>query len=76
LVSRGTNALRKRLVPCSGKETDEKMHRAMAEEHPKSKLQEEIDQNLRRVYNDALSQDIPDRFKQLLEELRNREAKK
>ena len=52
------------------------MNREMAEERPKPKLQEQIDHNLRRVYNDALNQEIPDRFKKLLEELKDREARK
>jgi hypothetical protein len=52
------------------------MHQAMADERPKSKLQEEIDQNLKRVYHDALNQEVPDRFKQLLEQLKTRDVKK
>lgn len=51
------------------------MYGAMAAEHGKSKLQDEIDQNLKRVYDEALKEEIPDRFKKLLEQLKNREAK-
>ncbi|MDZ4095386.1 MAG: NepR family anti-sigma factor [Paracoccaceae bacterium] len=40
------------------------------------KLREQIDQNLKRVYEDALKEDVPDRFRQLLEELRQKEAAK
>lgn len=42
----------------------------------KSKVREEIDANLKRVYSDALNEDVPDKLKQLLEELRKKEPKK
>lgn len=42
----------------------------MAGQGRKSSLKDQIDENLRRVYQDALEQEIPDRFKQLLEQLR------
>lgn len=32
-----------------------------------------IDENLRRVYNEALEEGIPDRFKSLLEQLKEQE---
>ena len=51
------------------------MYGTMAAEHGKSKLQDEIDQNLKRVYDDALKEEIPDRFKKLLEQLKNHESK-
>ena len=47
----------------------------MTADRGKSKLQHEIDQNLKRVYDEALNEEIPDRFKRLLEQLKNREAK-
>lgn len=50
------------------------MYGDMTADRGKSKLQREIDQNLKRVYEEALSEEIPDRFKKLLEQLKNREA--
>ncbi|MEL7299207.1 MAG: NepR family anti-sigma factor [Pseudomonadota bacterium] len=41
----------------------------MTEEDP-SKANAEIDANLRRAYDEITQQDIPDRFKQLLADLR------
>lgn len=40
-----------------------------------SKLQQQIDENLKRVYQEALEEQIPDRFKDLLEQLRQKEGK-
>lgn len=39
-----------------------------------SRLQEEIDRNLRRSYDEVLKEDVPERFTRLLNELRSREA--
>ena len=52
------------------------MYEAMTDKSNKPKVQAMIDENLRRVYDDALKEDIPDRFKQLLDELRQKEVKK
>lgn len=35
----------------------------------------EIDENLKRVYQAALTEDVPDRFTKLLAQLREKEAK-
>jgi hypothetical protein len=35
-----------------------------------STLQSEIDRNLKRAYDDVLNEDVPDRFMQLLTQLR------
>ncbi len=35
----------------------------------------EIDENLKRVYQEALTQEVPDRFAQLLAQLREKEGK-
>ena len=35
-----------------------------------------IDENLRRVYEETLEQEVPDRFVALLEQLRKRQEKK
>ncbi|MFN3662946.1 NepR family anti-sigma factor [Yoonia sp.] len=37
-------------------------------------LDRQIDENLRRVYMNAASEPVPDRFAKLLEQLRQREA--
>lgn len=50
------------------------MLKDMAGQDKKSSLKEQIDENLRRVYRDALEEEVPDRFKQLLEQLRKKEA--
>ena len=50
------------------------MYCAMTAERDKSKVHEEIDRNLKRVYEEALNQEIPDRFKKLLEQLKHPEA--
>ena len=39
-------------------------------------MQQQIDENLKRVYEEALVQELPDRFTQLLEQLRQKEEKK
>ncbi|RUS59347.1 transcriptional regulator [Pseudorhodobacter sp. E13] len=46
------------------------------ERKPQAKLRQDIDENLKRVFDDALEDEIPDRFKQLLAELKAKEAKK
>jgi hypothetical protein len=39
-----------------------------------NRLQDEIDDNLRRAYNDVLKEDVPDRFTDLLNQLRARDS--
>lgn len=41
-----------------------------------STARQQIDENLRRVYQEALQDEVPDRFKVLLEQLRQKEAGK
>ncbi|WP_380993493.1 NepR family anti-sigma factor [Sedimentitalea sp. HM32M-2] len=45
----------------------------MTKKRRTSKVNQQIDENLRRVYSDAASEPIPDRFAQLLEQLRQKE---
>ena len=49
------------------------MYVEMAENKGKSRLHQQIDENLKRVYEEALSEDIPDRFKDLIAKLRAKE---
>ncbi|MGR3435299.1 MAG: NepR family anti-sigma factor [Shimia sp.] len=46
----------------------------MAQPPKTSRLEREIDENLKRAYDDVLKEDIPDRFTKLLDDLRAREA--
>lgn len=48
----------------------------MAQEHSKSNLERQIEENLRRVYQKTVEEDVPDRFRNLLEQLREQEAVK
>ena len=38
-------------------------------------LRAQIDENLKKVYQQALEEQVPDRFRDLLEQLRQKEAK-
>jgi len=49
------------------------MYVEMADNKGKSRLHQQIDENLKRVYEEALSEDIPDRFKELIARLRSKE---
>lgn len=53
-----------------------RMKEEMAEEKPKSSLRRDIDENLKRVFEASLEHDVPDRFKQLLEQLKAKESGK
>jgi len=48
----------------------------MAENRRTSKLNQQIDDNLRRVYADAAKEPVPERFTKLLEQLRKQAADK
>lgn len=47
----------------------------MASKHQKSNVKRQIDENLKRVYDDALSEDVPDKFLELIKKLKSAEAK-
>lgn len=47
----------------------------MAKDKTVGKVRKDIDENLKRVYDDIVAQDVPDRFKHLLEQLKSRESK-
>ncbi|OCX65426.1 transcriptional regulator [Thioclava sp. SK-1] len=48
----------------------------MADDKSKASIKEQINQNLKRVYDQALNEDVPDRFKDLLAQLRAKEGGK
>lgn len=50
------------------------MYSEMADSNPKSTIRHQIDENLRRIYDETLSEQIPDRLTQLLEQLRQKTA--
>jgi len=50
------------------------MHSEMAEKTPKSYVRRHIDENLRRIYEETLNEQIPDKLTVLLEQLRQRAA--
>ncbi len=50
------------------------MNQLMSNDPGKSKLNEQIDQNLKRVYDEALNEEVPDRFRQLLDALKKKQA--
>lgn len=46
----------------------------MKDKREKPTLRHTIEENLRKVYQDLLQEEVPDRFKLLLEELRQKQA--
>lgn len=46
----------------------------MTQERPDLTLSREIDSNLRKVYEDVLNEEVPDRFKELLNQLRSEDG--
>ncbi len=48
----------------------------MADKQENSGLKKQIDENLRRVYQQALEEKVPDRFEKLLAQLREKEGGK
>lgn len=48
----------------------------MAQKPKKSQVERDIDDNLRRVYQELLDQDVPDRFTELLKQLRDEDREK
>ena len=47
----------------------------MKQSNETAKLQAQIDENLKKVYQEALEEKIPDRFKDLLDQLRQKETR-
>ena len=48
------------------------MYPDMAESDTRSKIRDQIDENLKRIYDETLHEAIPDRLTQLLEQLRRK----
>ncbi len=48
----------------------------MTKKRRNTKVDQQIDENLRRVYSEAAQEPVPDRFTQLLEQLREQEQSK
>ncbi len=48
------------------------MYFDMSESNPKSKMRDQIDENLKRIYDETLQEQIPDRLTQLLEQLQKK----
>lgn len=46
----------------------------MTQQNSSSRLQSQIDRNLKRAYDDVLNEDVPDRFHDLLARLRHSEG--
>ena len=59
-----------------GGEPIQEMLERMTDSKDAARLNAAIDENLRKIYHEFLDEDIPDRFKLLLEELRKKEAAK
>ncbi len=50
------------------------MYAGMSDNNPKSKIRDQIDENLKRIYDETLKEEIPDRLTQLLDQLRKKSA--
>lgn len=48
---------------------------AMKQSTDTNRLQAQIDENLKKVFQETLNEEVPDRFRDLLEKLRQKEAK-
>ncbi|SLN14386.1 hypothetical protein AQS8620_00226 [Aquimixticola soesokkakensis] len=46
----------------------------MDQEKPKSSAESQIEENLRRVYQQRLEEDVPDRFLSLLQQLKEQDS--
>lgn len=47
----------------------------MKQSNDTAKLQAQIDENLKKVFQETLEEQVPNRFRDLLEQLRQKEAK-
>jgi hemerythrin-like domain-containing protein len=51
------------------------MYFDMSHGNSKSKIQHQIDENLKRIYDETLKEQLPDRLMELLEQLRQKSGK-
>ena len=51
------------------------MQQQMADDQKKTRMTEQIDENLKRVYDEILKEQVPDRFKVLLAQLKEKERR-
>ena len=65
-----------RLVPCEFVGSETSVWQEMAQDKDEPRLRAQIDENLKRVYDEALEAEVPQRFKDLLAQLREKEVKK
>jgi hemerythrin-like domain-containing protein len=73
------NAARRVMFPMRRKKAplnDGRKIGTMANKRRTSTLDQQIDENLRRVYSDTANEPLPDRFTQLLDQLREQERDK
>lgn len=52
------------------------MYREMMEDKSKSSARQQIDNNLKRIYDETLKEEVPDRFADLLARLRQQSGAK
>ncbi|WP_339108919.1 NepR family anti-sigma factor [Thioclava sp. GXIMD4216] len=52
------------------------MTNEMADDKSRASIKEQINRNLKKAYEQALNEDVPDRFKDLLAQLRAKEGDK
>lgn len=50
------------------------MYTGMSANNPKAKIRAQIDENLKRIYDETLKEEIPDKLTQLLDQLRRKAA--
>lgn len=50
------------------------MYADVVDSNPKNRMRLQIDENLKRIYGETLSEPVPDRLMSLLEELRKKAA--
>lgn len=52
------------------------VYQQMSKDNPSEKTRQQIDENLKRVFQEQVDQELPDRFKDLLAQLKNRDGSK
>lgn len=52
------------------------MAKSTVSENTRTNLRRQIDENLRRAYQEELEREVPDKFRELLDQLRGKETSK